>query len=397
MDFSAFENQSVADLRARGGLKWTTFPDSIGAFVAETDFGTAPAVQQTLRTLVNDQSFGYTPDSARYAAASAFTNWAADRYDWQVAPEQVALLPDVLSALEVALEHFTRPDAAVIVPTPAYMPFFPLLQARGREIIETPMIAGETGWDLDYDAIDRAFAAGAGLLILVNPANPIGTVYTREQLLPLVDIVDRHGGRVWSDEIHAPLRYDGRPHIPYASLNETAAAHTITAASISKGWNTPGLKCAQIIFGPEELALAPDSTRWSAFSTAHLGVYATAAAYNDGREWMDALVTHLQGTRDLLGELVAEHLPRARYIPPQGTYLAWLDLREYGIPDVHGHILREAGVALTDGNACGSGLDGFVRLNFAMPRRILTDAVRQIGTALDAAASQAATSQGGAR
>ena len=390
MDFRALDHQSADDLRARGGLKWTTYPDAIGAFVAESDYGTAPSVVDAVRARVDVEGFGYTPTHVRADAVNAFTRWAADRYAWDVDPARVQLIPDVLSSLEIALTHFTRPDAAVILPTPAYMPFFGLLRSHGRAIVETPMLREADAWEFDYDAIDHAFASGAGLLILVNPANPIGAVFTREQLLPLVDIVERHGGRVWSDEIHAPLRFDGRPHVSYASLSDTAAAHTITAASISKGWNTPGLKCAQTIFSAEESARGATASESAAFATAHLGIYATAAAYNDGREWMDGLVEHLQVNRDLLGELIAEQLPRARYIPPQGTYLAWIDLREYNVPNVHGYLLNEAGVALTDGNACGSGLDGHVRLNFALPRPLLADAVARIGAALATATGVAA-------
>lgn len=242
--FAATEALTVDDLRARGCSKWTTFPDCIGTFVAESDFGTAPAVLDAVRSRVDNLDLGYTTVARNLDLAESTTRFLTDRYGWEVDPAQVGVLPEVLSSLEVTLEHFSRP-APVIVPTPTYMPFFHLLRDHGREIIEVPMLPDtvdeRSTWTLDHGRIGDAFRNGASLLILVNPVNPTGTVFTRDQLEPLVGIVDRYGGRVWADEVHAPLIYDRRRHVPYASLSETAAAHTVTATSASKGWNIPGL------------------------------------------------------------------------------------------------------------------------------------------------------------
>lgn len=407
MAFEEFERLTVDELRARGGSKWRAYPDAIGSFIAESDFGTAPAVLRAVQDRVDRAAFGYTDRRDRDAAAEAFVGWAEDRYDWRLEPEQVGLLPEVLTAFELGLEHFSRPGSAVVLPTPNYMPFFGLLRDHGRETIETPLlrtvdrVGAADGWEFDYEAIDRAFAAGAGLLVLVNPANPSGTVFTREQLLPLVDIVDRHGGRVWADEIHAPIVYDGRRFTPYASLNETAAAHTITATSASKGWNIPGLKCSQVVFtNPDDLRTWRKVGKWAAHATGHLGVFATAAAYDEGRDWLDALVAHLAERRDQFGRLVAEHLPYARYVPPQGTYLGWLDLREHLAEEAEGRaaasavegrrlaeslqsrLLRDAGVAATEGRHCGRDFRGFLRLNFATPAAILEEKIERIARAL---------------
>ncbi|SJM61741.1 MalY/PatB family protein [Gulosibacter sp. 10] len=386
MTFEDFERLTVEDLRARGGSKWVAYPEAIGSFIAESDFGTAPAVQAAVEARVRDSAFGYSTKGEKDEAAAALERWARDRYGWELESAQIGILPEVLTSLELTLEHFSRPGSAVVVPTPAYMPFFTLLRDHGREIVETPLLREADGWEFDYAAIERAFAAGAGLLVLVNPANPTGAVFSREQLLPLVEIVDRYGGRVWADEIHAPIVYDGRGFAPYASLSETAAAHTVTATSASKGWNIPGLKCSQIVLtNPEDAKAWRRAGRWPSHTTGYLGVFATIAAYDEGREWLDGLVAHLQGSRDLLGELVADRLPRAGYVPPQGTYLGLLDLREYGVQgDLQQFFLREAGVAATDGRQCGRDFRGFLRLNFATPRAVLEETVDRIARALPA-------------
>lgn len=385
MAFEEFERLTVQDLRDRGGSKWTTYPEAIGSFIAESDFGTAPAVLRAVEERVANAAFGYSTKQERADVGRAYARWAQERFGWALDPEQIGVLPEVLTSLEITLEHFSRPGSAVVLPTPTYMPFFTLLRDHGRETIETPLLPTADGWAFDYDAIERAFAAGAGLLVLVNPANPTGTVFTREQLLPLVDIVDRHGGRVWADEIHSPILFDGRRHVPYASLSETAAAHTVTASSASKGWNIPGLKCSQIVFSnPDDLKTWQQVGRWPSHTVGNLGIFATIAAYEHGGGWLDELTAHLEGHRELLGRLVAQHLPSAGYVPAEATYLAWLDLRPYGLDEnPQRFLLREAGVAGTHGRHCGRDFAGFFRLNFATPAAILTEKIERIGRALE--------------
>jgi cystathionine beta-lyase len=189
---------------------------------------------------------------------------------------------------------------------------------------------------------------------------------------------------VFADEIHAPLVFPGHRHIPYASISPVTAGHTITATSASKAWNLPGLKCAQLILSNEA-----DRRKWSAVGmwaehgTANLGVVANTAAFTEGGPWLDKVLTYLDGNRTLLADLLAAHLPQVRYTPPEGTYLAWLDCRELGLGDHPARFfLEHADVAMTDGPLCGEAGKGFVRFNFATPRPILEQAVRQMAQAL---------------
>jgi cysteine-S-conjugate beta-lyase len=197
--------------------------------------------------------------------------------------------------------------------------------------------------------------------------------------------VERHGGRVFSDEIHAPLVYEGRRHVPYAALGEVPAGHAVTATSASKAWNLPGLKCAQLVLSNDA-----DADLWARaglhaeHGASTLGVVANTAAYTGGAGWLDDVLAYLDGNRRLLDDLVTEHLPGVRYTPPEGTYLAWLDCRELGLPEPGAFFLEHAGVALTDGSLCGTAGQQFARLTIATPRPVLVQTVEQMGAALAA-------------
>ena len=187
-----------------------------------------------------------------------FADWSASRYGWAVAPEQVTPLADVVAGLQAAIEHFTPPGSAVVLPTPAYMPFLTVPGLMGRELIQVPMVDDGGRATYDLDGIAQALARGAGLVVHVNPHNPLGRVFTPEEQLALADVVEGAGARVFADEIHAPLVYPGAVHRPYAALSEATAGHTVTATSASKAWNLPGLKAAQLV-----LSNAADVEHWA--------------------------------------------------------------------------------------------------------------------------------------
>src|SRR5262249_4351563 len=179
--------------------------------------------------------------------AAACADFMVRRFGWSPDPAHIHPVPDVIKALEIAITHFSRPGSPVILPTPAYMPFLIVPGLLGRQIIQVRMHDEAGFFTFDFDAITAAFRAGGHLLIFCNPYNPLGRVFTQDEMTPLTDVVDRHGGRVFADEIHAPLVYPGGRHIPYASTSPAAAGHAITAVAASKAWNLPGLKCAQLI------------------------------------------------------------------------------------------------------------------------------------------------------
>jgi cystathionine beta-lyase len=373
-------------LREIGSVKWSIFPGTIGAFVAEMDFGVAPAIKSALDRAVDDGLLAYLPPTVATAMSEACARWQRDRYGWEVPAERVKPVPDVLTALRSTIDYFTEPGSKIVLPTPAYMPFLTIPAMHDREIIEVPMLIEDGRYVFDLDGIDRAFAAGGGLLILCNPYNPLGRVFTRAELEAVSEVVARHDARVFSDEIHAPLVFAPHVHVPYASISEEAAGHTITAASASKAWNLPGLKAAQVILTNDADAevWARPEVAWAEHGASTLGVIANTAAFDDSREWLDETREYLDGNRALLGELLAEHIPGMGYTPPEGTYIAWLDARSLGIEGSPADFFREqAGVALTDGIACGAAGEGFLRFILATPRPIIAQAVRQMAAALD--------------
>ncbi len=387
-DRHAWDEIRRIDLERPSSRKWSLHPGTIGAWVAEMDFGTAPAVREALHRAIDDDVLGYLSPATAAELGEAAAAWHAAELGWSVDPERVHAVSDVMAALRVAIEAYSPAGSAVIVPTPAYMPFLEVGEALGREVVQVPGVVVDGRWRHDLEGIERALVAGARTLVLCNPHNPTGTVLAREELEAIAALVDRHGARVFADEIHAAIRFDGREHVPYASVSPAAAAHTITGTSASKAWNIPGLKAAQLITSNDA-----DEERYRrfGFSAPHgastLGVIASTAAYRDGTAWLDEAVGYLQRNRDLLARLLEERLPALDWRPPEGTYLAWLDVgglcRDGSALPSPATLLRErAGVALTDGALCGAGFEQHVRLVFATPAPVLEEAVERIADAL---------------
>ena len=371
-------------LRGRGTAKWTFFDaDVLALWVAEMDYPTAPVVLDAIRDAVDRQEFGYPSMSSAAALSEATAAWAETRYSWKVDSQRVHVLPDVLKGVELGIDCFSAEGSPIILTTPAYMPFFEVPKVVNRPIIEVPMLRDSGRAVLDLEGIDQAFKAGAGTLILCNPYNPLGRSFSAEELTDLAEVVQRNGARVVSDEIHGPLTY-GHSHVPYASVSEVAAQHSITLVSASKAWNLPGLKCAQAITTNDE-----DEERWQRISrlsthgASTLGIDSNLAAYRFGAAWLDETLAYLDRNRHLLGELLADKLPDVGYVVPEATYLSWLDFNELGLRvEPAEFFLEHARVAMNPGVAFGSNGAGCARLNFATSASILEQAVTAMADAL---------------
>ena len=377
-------------LRERGALKWTAVPDTLGAFIAEADFGTAPAVHRALADLSERELFTYTPPWMLRELREATAEFCSRHHGWEIPPARIAAVPDVITAYAAMIDLYTEPGTPVVLMTPAYMPFFRVPPLRGREIREVALLRTADGWEIDEPTLEAALSGGA-LLVLCNPHNPVGKVYSRTELETMSRIAERTGSRVFADEIHAPLVFPGSAHVPYASVSPAAAAHAITAVSASKAFNIPGLKCAQMIFSnPADRRRFAELGEFVAHSTANPGIAATIAAYREGDSWLAELVDYLDGNRRALAGLLAEHLPAAQHLPAEGGYIAWVDLRAYDLGDDPAGFLREhAGVALTDGRECGTAGAGHVRINTATPRSILVEIVERTAEAITGRAGAA--------
>ncbi len=370
-------------LRRRRTIKWSRYgPEVLAAWVAEMDYDVAPAVRDALLEAVTREDFGYLPADLGDLTHAA-SDFMRDHYDWPVPPTRIFPVADVLTGIAAALAVFVPPATAVVVPTPAYPPFFEVVELAGREVVTAPM-RREGGRDaLDLETIDAALGAGAGAFLLCNPHNPTGRVFTSDELSALAAIVDRRGARVIADEIHAPLTYPGHDHVPYATVTDAAADHTITITSASKAFNLAGLKCAQVVASNHA-----DAARWRAlrvFEVAGptpIGVAASVAAYRDGGDWLHELVGHLDANRRLLANLLEVAVPEIEYRQPEATFLTWLDCAALDLPDPARFFLDHARVALSDGPPFGPGCEQFVRLNFATSPEVLTRIVESLGAAV---------------
>ncbi len=360
-------------------LKWGQAPpDVLPAWVAEMDYALAPAVQEAVVHAVQGGITGYAATGPEVATALA--GFADRRWGWQVDPGHVVLVADVMAGIGLALDVLCEPGP-VVVPTPAYMPFLDVAQTTGRERVDLPLDPGAADATIDLDRLDALLAAGARTVLLSQPHNPWGRAFTRAELEGLRDTVLRHGARVISDEIHAPLVLDGAEHVPYLSLDGTAD-HAVAVLSASKAFNTPGLKCAQVVAPGRDDARALGSVplvRNSGMSP--LGAVAARAAYDEGGEWLDALRRRLSDQRDLFAVLVAEQLPHARLRRQEATYLAWVDARGYGLDDPAGEALRTGRVWVNAGPTFGPGGEGHVRVNLATSPERLREVVRRLSLA----------------
>jgi cystathionine beta-lyase len=387
-DIEAIASGLTAEsLFAAGHLKWTLYgPGKLGAFVAEMDFGTAPAVTAALHEAVDAGRLGYLAPAIVGAMQEACAAWQRDVHGWSVDAGAVRPVPTVIRALEIAIQHFSRPGSPVILPTPAHVPFLSVPAHLDRATIQVEMVHDGGRYVLDLDALERAFEAGGDMLLLCNPHNPLGRVMERAELIAVADVVARHGGRVFADEIHAPLVFAPHVHVPYASLSDVTAGHTVTATSATKAWNLAGLTCAQLIVGNDaDMAVLDALAPFVTNGASTLGAVATTAAFTAGRAWLDDVLGYLDGNRHLLATLLAEHLPEVGHTPSEGTYLAWLDCRRFGLPDALGDFFDAAAdVVLVDGSRCGPPGTGFVRLNTATTRPLLEQIVTRMAAAVHA-------------
>lgn len=370
---------TVDHLRSTRALKWCLPDDVTGAFVAEMDYGTSPTITTALKEAVGVGSFGYPSPALTGQLQEATAQRLASAHGWEVDPQDVHPVPDVISVLEKAIALTTDPGTPVVVPTPAYMNFFNAIRGLGRDVIEVPMVLDADGiFRMDLPAIREAInRSGAQLVTLCNPHNPTGRVFTAQELEEFSAVIEETGARVFSDEIWAPLVFAGHTHLPYASLSPRTAAHTITAVAASKGWNIPGLKCAQAVLSSDT-----DREAWATIQpptwhrVAQLGMVGTIAAYQDRSGWIEEVTEYVQDCTTIVADTLAQRLPAARMSRPQGTYVCWIDLSALELPcDASAHLQQTARVLPTDGTSCGEVGRDHIRLIAAMPRPILRESL----------------------
>ena len=373
----------ITDRRGSGSYKWDTDDsgDMLQMWVADMDFRTAPAIIDALRRRVDHGVFGYTSVGREYY--DAVTGWFLRRHGWQIDPDWIIYTIGVVPAISAIIKALTRPGDKVITQTPAYNCFFSSIRNNGCQLLANDLIYSDGRYSINFDDLERkASDPLAKILLLCNPHNPSGRVWTPDELRRVGEICRRNGVSVVADEIHCELVYPPYQYTPYGSLGKEFSAHSISCISASKAFNIAGLQIANIVTEDPELRRKIDRAinDNEVCDVNPFGPVATVAAYNHSGEWLDSLVEYLGGNYRLICDEFARSLPELHIVPLEATYLAWIDIRPTGLSaeEVAERIRREAHVHINPGTMYGPAGEGFIRLNFATQRQRLVQALSAI-------------------
>jgi cystathionine beta-lyase len=362
-------------------MKWRHYPDDVlPLWVAEMDTPLAPPIEAAVLAAVGRGDTGYADPGS---LAEAFVGFAQHRWGWWPDPGEVRLVGDVAEGIREVLHLVTKPGDAILISTPAYAPFLRLIPREDRAVRASPLAREPGGrYRLDLDRLARDLAAPeVTAYLLVNPHNPTGLVLSRDELSAIAGLCAEHGVRVLADEIHAPLIYPEAKFVPLLTLPEAQGALAFHAAS--KAWNLAGLKAAVVVPGAAAVHDLRPMSRDVEVVAGLLGVLASETAYRFGGPWLDDLLAELDENRVLLGSLLAAELPEVGYVPPEATFLAWLDCTGLRIGSDPAEVFLEHGrVALSSGPMFGDPGAGFARLNFATSPEVLAEGVRRMAAAV---------------
>lgn len=360
--------------------------DVLPFWVADMDFPTAPAIIEALQQRVQHGIFGYSEaDPDRYHAV--LDDWFSRRHGWHVEKEWLLQTPGVVFALATAVKAFTKPGDTVLIQQPVYYPFSEVIVDNRRKRVSSDLVLKDGHYEIDFADVEAKIVANdVKLFLLCSPHNPVGRVWTRDELTRLGDICLKHDVIIVADEIHEDFVWQGHTHIPFASLGETYAKRSVVCTSPSKTFNIAGLQVSNIFIPNESLRIKfkkeIDRAGYSQLNT--LGLTASEAAYTGGEEWLDALKIYLQGNIDFLASYVKQYVPQLTLIQPEGTYLLWLDFRKLGLtePEREDLLLHKAKLWLDSGAIFGKVGEGFERINIACPRATLQQGLDQLRQAI---------------
>ncbi len=385
-----YDFDTVIPRRGTNSYKWDTPAEEgvLPMWVADMDFRTAPAITEALQRRVAHGVFGYTrvPD----AYYEAVTGWFARRHGWSFDPAWIIYTSGVVPAVSAIIKAMTRPGDTVIVQTPAYNCFYSSIRNNGCLLGSNRLLEDGGRYTVDYEGLERLAAdPRATALLLCNPHNPTGRVWTRDELRRIGDICLRHGVFVIADEIHGELTYEGHDSTRSASLGDDLLRGSATRLSPSKAFNIAGLQIANIVAADGEVRRRIDRAinDNEVCDVNPFGVLATIAAYNEGGPWLDELRQYLWGNYQYLCRFLGERLPGCTASPLEGTYLPWLDCRRTGLAsdELAGRLLRRQRLMVNPGTMYGPGGEGFLRLNMACPRALWQEGLERLANGLDAA------------
>ena len=358
--------------------------DVIPMWIADMDFRTPPFIIEALRGRLDHDILGYSyrPDSY----FESFINWVSALHRWEIHKEWIEFSPGVVPALNLCTHAYTSPGDEIIIQPPVYPPFFGAVNDHGRKLVFNQLVETAEGFRMDFNGLRKAIRPNTRMLILSNPHNPVGRVWTRDELTELAEICSEKGIVILSDEIHSDLLLPGAKHVPLASVSEKAASVTVTCMAPSKTFNLAGLSTSSMIISDRGLMEKYRKTLVGLHM--HLGNIfgnvASEAAYTHGREWLVQLMNYIEGNVDLVMDFCRDRLPVIRPVRPEATYMIWLDCRAMGMngPELNRFFVDEAGVGMNEGSRFGPGGEGFMRMNLACPRATVLRALEQIENAI---------------
>lgn len=376
-----YDFDEMIDRRHTGSSKWDRYGerDITPMWIADMDFRSPPEVVEALQRRVEHGIFGYTDPPKELT--DRIVAMYRETWGWTIDPSWVAWLPGLDVTLSLVCQAMAEPGDDILVPVPVYPPFLGAVKSARCRAVTVPLVQGGGRWAMDLEAMEQAVTPRTRVLLFCNPHNPVGRLYTADEIAAVVRLCERHDIALCSDEVHCQLILDeGRRHVPAASLSPEAAARTITLMAPSKTYNLPGLRCSFAVVPNAELRRRLRRAKRGLLGGVNLmGYTAALAAFTQGDAWLEALLEYLRANRDLVERTIAE-LPGLSMAHVEATYLAWIDTRPLGLEDP-AKFFEDAGVGLQEG---GSFLgQGFVRINFACPRSRLQEALERIRRAVD--------------
>ena len=355
--------------------------DVLPLWVADMDFPTSPAVLERLHALAEHGIFGYT--GVKDAYFSAVHNWYAQRFGWETPRSWLVTTPGVVFAIAIAIRAFTQKGDAILIQQPVYYPFANKVTENDRQLVVNPLVLKNGRYEMDFADMERKIVDyHVKMLLLCSPHNPVGRVWTKEELLRVGEICQKHGVLVVSDEIHADFTYAGHTHRVFASVKSEFADFTITCTAPSKTFNLAGLQNSNIFIPNRQLrhAYKKELSACGCGGTNCMGMAACQAAYEAGADWLEQLKQYLAGNLAYIRQFLREKLPDIALIEPEGTYLVWLDLRKLGLTEQQQRqlIVQDAKLWLDTGTLFGQGGEGFERINIACPRTTIEQAMQRL-------------------
>lgn len=379
---------TVYDRHTAGDIKYQSVAgveNVIPMWIADMDFKAPPAVEEALIKSAKHGIFGYTETDEEYD--SLVISWYKRRMGWSIKPEWILKAPGVMFAVSAAIRALTDEGDSVIICQPVYYPFAKIVPANKRRLVVSELQLTNGRYKIDFSDFETKIKQhSVKAFLLCSPHNPVGRVWTRDELSEIGRICCKHNVIIISDEIHSDFVYGNQQHIPISTLSEEIADRTVTCTAPSKTFNLAGLQASNIIVANTDIRRklhgALRATGYEELNT--MAIAATKAVYKDGEAWLDALLSYLQENIRILGKACTETDGGISLIQPEGTYLMWLDCRRLGLSDMElaDFFLHKAGVRLHSGTTFGAGGSGFVRMNIACPKSLLVKAITQIDNAI---------------